>query len=40
MPLEVLQDNKNKTVKLMEIFTNIPSLNFGGIIKIYYINYK
>ncbi|EZA47447.1 E3 ubiquitin-protein ligase listerin [Ooceraea biroi] len=29
MPLEVLQDNKNKTVKLMEIFTTAPSFNFG-----------
>ena len=30
MPVEVLQDNKNKTVKLLEIFTTTPSFNFGG----------
>lgn len=31
MPVEVLQDNKNKSVKLMEIFSTEPSLDFGGI---------
>lgn len=36
MPVEVLQDNKKKTVKLQEAFTTIPSFNFGGIINIYY----
>ncbi|KAG7213022.1 hypothetical protein KM043_002357 [Ampulex compressa] len=29
MPVEVLQDNKNKTVKVVEIFSTVPSLNFG-----------
>lgn len=29
MPVEVLQDNKNKAVKLIEIFSTVPSLNFG-----------
>ncbi|XP_014468985.1 PREDICTED: E3 ubiquitin-protein ligase listerin [Dinoponera quadriceps] len=29
MPVEVLQDNKNKAVKLLEIFTTAPSFNFG-----------
>lgn len=29
MPVEVLQDNKNKSVKLMEIFSTEPSLDFG-----------
>lgn len=32
MPVEILQDNKKKTVKLLEAFTTIPSFNFGGII--------
>lgn len=32
MPVEVLQDNKKKTAKLLEAFTTIPSFNFGGII--------
>lgn len=35
MPVEILQDSKNKTVKLLETFTTIPSFNFGG-----NINYK
>ncbi|KOX73030.1 E3 ubiquitin-protein ligase listerin [Melipona quadrifasciata] len=29
MPVEILQDNINKSVKLMEIFSTEPSLNFG-----------
>lgn len=29
MPVEILQDSKNKTVKLLETFTTIPSFNFG-----------
>lgn len=37
MPVEVLQDNKNKAVKLLEIFTTTPSFNFGGTINIDYI---
>ena len=32
MPVEILQDNINKSAKLMEIFSTEPSLNFGGII--------
>lgn len=36
MPVEVLQDNKNKAVKLLEIFTTAPSFNFGGITNIDY----
>lgn len=38
MPVEVLQDNKNKSVKLVEIFTTIPSFNFGGKIAPLYID--
>jgi len=34
MPVEVLQDNKNKSVKLVEIFTTVPSFNFGGKISL------
>lgn len=30
MPVEVLQDNKNKGAKLMEIFSTEPSLDFFG----------
>lgn len=30
MPVEVLQDNKIKGAKLMEIFSTEPSLDFGG----------
>lgn len=30
MPVEVLQDNKNKAAKLVEMFSTIPSLNFAG----------
>lgn len=30
MPVEVLQDNKNKGTKLMEIFSTEPCLDFGG----------
>ncbi|XP_070157652.1 E3 ubiquitin-protein ligase listerin isoform X3 [Polyergus mexicanus] len=29
MPVEILQDNKKKTVKLLEAFTITPSFNFG-----------
>ncbi|CAL1683944.1 unnamed protein product [Lasius platythorax] len=29
MPVEILQDSKNKTVKLLETFTTVPSFNFG-----------
>ncbi|KAK1131911.1 hypothetical protein K0M31_016058 [Melipona bicolor] len=29
MPVEILQDNINKSAKLMEIFSTEPSLNFG-----------
>ncbi|KAF7402902.1 hypothetical protein HZH66_005169 [Vespula vulgaris] len=29
MPVEVLQDNKNKAAKLVEMFSTIPSLNFA-----------
>ncbi|KAK2580762.1 hypothetical protein KPH14_011385 [Odynerus spinipes] len=29
MPVEVLQDNKNKAAKLVEMFSTLPSLNFG-----------
>lgn len=36
MPVEVLQDNKKKTVKLLEAFTTTPSFNFGGTINIDY----
>lgn len=38
MPVEVLQDNKNKAVKLLEIFTTAPSFNFAGTINIDYMN--
>jgi len=34
MPVEVLQDNKNKTVKLLELFTTAPAFRFKGT-KIY-----
>ena len=30
MPRELLQDNINKNVKLMELFSTEPSLNFDG----------
>jgi len=32
MPVEVLQDNKNKTVKLLELFTTAPAFRFKGIL--------
>jgi len=35
MPVEVLQDNKNKTVKLLELFTTAPAFRFKGTIKLY-----
>jgi len=38
MPVEVLQDNKKKTAKLLEAFTTIPSFNFGGIIDYKFAN--
>jgi len=34
MPMEVLQDNKNKTVKLLELFTTTPVFRFKGTTKI------
>lgn len=34
MPMEALQDNKNKTVKLLELFTTTPVFRFKGTIKI------
>lgn len=30
MPMEFLQDNINKGVKSIELFSTEPSLNFGG----------
>lgn len=30
MPVEMLQDNKNKGLKVVEIFSTEPSLDFGG----------
>lgn len=36
MPVEILQDSKNKTVKLLETFTTVPSFNFGGTSNIDY----
>ena len=34
MPTELLQDNINKGVKSIELFSIKPSLNFGGMNKI------
>lgn len=31
MPMEVLQDNKNKTIKVLELFTTVPVFRFKGI---------
>lgn len=39
MPVEALQDNKNKDAKLVEIFTTERFLEFGGI-DICYFSFK
>ena len=35
MPVEVLQDSKNKNAKLVEIFSTVPSFDFTGNYDLY-----